>query len=121
MGGRSMARRKQTATVDLRVRMKEPLRAALEAEARKKGHSLNAEAVHRLERSFDRQDLLTEVLTLAFSAEMADLLRQATPEIKAFASDKPRQTLRFWRDRHSKLHVEFYEGLTDEELEMPGA
>ncbi len=47
-----MARRKQTAILGFHVRMKEQLRAALEAEARKKGHSLNAETVRRLEKSF---------------------------------------------------------------------
>jgi hypothetical protein len=63
-GGASMARRKQTATVDLKVRMKEPLRAALETEARKKGHSLNAEAVRRLEKSFhsENQGLISALL-----------------------------------------------------------
>jgi hypothetical protein len=61
----SMAQRKQSATVDLKVRMKEPLRAALEAEARKKGHSLNAEAVDRLKNSFrsENQNLLSAVMS----------------------------------------------------------
>ena len=47
-----MARREKSDTVQLKTRMKEPLRAKLEAAAEEKGISLNAEAVQRLERSF---------------------------------------------------------------------
>ena len=51
-----MAPRKQSATVDLKVRMKEPLRAKIEKAAKRRGVSMNAEAVERLERSFDKED-----------------------------------------------------------------
>ena len=47
-----MARRAKSDTVQLKTRMKEPLRAKLEAAAEENGVSLNAEAVQRLERSF---------------------------------------------------------------------
>ena len=57
-------KRKQTAVVQLKVRMREPLRAKLESAAAKKGTSINSEVVDRLERSFERQDLLAEFLTL---------------------------------------------------------
>ena len=43
-----MADRDRTATVDLKMRMKEPLRARLESAARDRGISMNAEAVGRL-------------------------------------------------------------------------
>jgi hypothetical protein len=66
--------RKKTDSVDLKVRMKEPLRARLEAAARAKGVSLNAEAVDRLGRSFDREDLLPEVLALPFGKPLAGIL-----------------------------------------------
>ena len=46
--------RKKSVTVDLKVRMKEPLRAKIEAAAKENGVSLNAEAVARLERSFQK-------------------------------------------------------------------
>lgn len=69
-----MTKRRASATVDLKVRMKEPLRAALERAARNHGLSMNAEAVDRLERSFQREDLLTEALTLAYGADIAILL-----------------------------------------------
>ena len=54
-----MARAK-SATVDLKVRMKEPLRAKIEAAARARGVSLNAEAVDRLEWSFVEEDFRFE-------------------------------------------------------------
>ena len=53
-----MAARKQTAIVGLKVRLREPLRKKLEVAAKKKGVSLNAELVSRLEESF-----LVETLT----------------------------------------------------------
>ena len=68
-----MPKRKQTDIVDLRVRMREPLRASIARAAVKRGVSLNAEAVDRLEQSFDRQktmELLERVDTLREAAMM---------------------------------------------------
>ena len=50
--------RDKSATVDLRVRMKEPLREKIETAARARGVSLNAEAVDRLARSFDADEAI---------------------------------------------------------------
>ncbi len=47
-----MAERSRSDTIQLKARMKEPLRAKLEAAAEARGVSLNAEMIHRLERSF---------------------------------------------------------------------
>lgn len=69
-----MAQREDAATVDLKVRMKEPLRARIEAAADARGISMNAEAVQRLERSFDRSDLLSEALTLALGPQSAGIV-----------------------------------------------
>ena len=55
--GHWMPPRKQNTTVDLKVRMKEPLRAKVEKAAKRRGVSMNAEAVDRLERSFDKEDV----------------------------------------------------------------
>lgn len=54
--------RAKSATIDIKVRMKEPLRAKLEKAAKERGISLNAEAVDRLERSFQTQAVLIETL-----------------------------------------------------------
>jgi hypothetical protein len=53
-----MAARKPTAIVGLKVRLREPLRKKLEIAAKKKGVSLNAELVARLEESFLGEGLL---------------------------------------------------------------
>jgi hypothetical protein len=55
--GSNMAARKQTAIVGLKVRLREPLRKKLEVAAKKKGVSLNAELVSRLEESFLGEEL----------------------------------------------------------------
>ena len=46
-----MAARSRSDTIQLKVRMKEPLRAEIEAAAKAKGVSLNAEIVERLQRA----------------------------------------------------------------------
>src|SRR5689334_15428001 len=52
IGRAAMTKRPQTALVGLRVRMREPLRKRLEVAAKKRGVSLNAELIARLEQSF---------------------------------------------------------------------
>jgi predicted HicB family RNase H-like nuclease len=51
------SKRSQAATVDLKVRVKEPMRAKIQREAKAKGISMNAEIVQRLQRSLDFDDL----------------------------------------------------------------
>jgi hypothetical protein len=46
--------RKPTETIALSLRVREELRRRLEREAKKQNHSLNAEIVHRLQRSLER-------------------------------------------------------------------
>jgi hypothetical protein len=69
-----MAKRKTTDQVQINVRMREGLRAKLELSAKKNYESLNREIVDRLERSFDRQELLVEALTLAYGNHLAAIL-----------------------------------------------
>ena len=69
-----MAKRKKTATVQLKVRMKEPLRGQLEKAAKARGVSLNSEAVDRLDRSFHNQALVNEVLEAMFGKPLAATL-----------------------------------------------
>ncbi|MGI8852330.1 MAG: Arc family DNA-binding protein [Methyloceanibacter sp.] len=70
-----MAARKQTAIVGLKVRLREPLRKKLEVAAKKKGVSLNAELVARLEESFLGEGLLDrmEKILAAFDNRIARL------------------------------------------------
>src|SRR5262245_9631690 len=69
-----MARRDPTALAQLKVRMREPLRARLEQDAKRRGVSINAEIVDRLERAADHQGLLSEALSLTDGKEFAGLL-----------------------------------------------
>ncbi len=69
-----MVNRDKTATVDLKVRMKEPLRAQLEEAAQGRGVSMNAEAVARLEDSFRVEELLPQILDLAYGRRAAGML-----------------------------------------------
>jgi hypothetical protein len=60
-----MAKRKKTATVQLKLRIREELRQKLERQAHGREVSLNSEMVRRLENSFESgtTDLLVKVLT----------------------------------------------------------
>jgi hypothetical protein len=51
--------RKRSATYDYKLRIREPLRRQIEAAAKKRGVSNNAEMTRRLERSFEQDDLFT--------------------------------------------------------------
>jgi len=59
-----MKKRSKTDTVHVSTRMREPLRAKLEAAAKARGVSLNAELVDRLERSFERDEFAQEIVRL---------------------------------------------------------
>ena len=74
-----MTERDDAATAEIKLRMKEPLRAKIESAARERGISMNAEMVDRLERSFERpaivKSLLGEALELSFGSKLAGLLQ----------------------------------------------
>ena len=55
-------KRPRSATVDLKVRMKEPLRASLEKAAKADGISLNAEAVRMIEEGFRTKEEETSLV-----------------------------------------------------------
>jgi hypothetical protein len=69
-----MADRDESTTAQLKVRMKEPLRALLEDSARERGISMNAEIVRRLERSFERRDRV--INGVALGAELYRVLTE---------------------------------------------
>ncbi|HIJ43034.1 MAG: Arc family DNA-binding protein [Rhodospirillales bacterium] len=56
-----MAKRKSSDTVDIKIRMKEPVRRKIEQAAAKRGVSMNAEMVSRLEQSFTSEDYMALV------------------------------------------------------------
>lgn len=71
-----MPKRKQTDTVDLKVRMKEPLRASLERAAKRRGVSMNAEAVNRLEQSFEIEDRFGGPRMVELMESVARIMKQ---------------------------------------------
>ena len=94
-----MAKRSRSDTIQLKARMKEPLRAKLEAAAEEKGISLNAEMVHRLERSFSDEDSLANEFGGIDDYRVAKLLFAIIPLIEA-------QTGKSWRrDQATFRHV----------------
>ena len=68
-----MARRAQSETVQIGLRVKEPLRARLEEAARARGVSVNAEVVRRVEASFEQDRWIESV----FGSEDVFRLMQA--------------------------------------------
>jgi len=60
--------------VQLSFRVTPDLKRELDAAAKRSGRSQSQEAEIRLERSFDRQGLLSEVLSIAYGKELAKLL-----------------------------------------------
>ncbi|SJM33126.1 hypothetical protein [Mesorhizobium delmotii] len=72
-----MAKRGDSPTADLKVRMKEPLRAKIEAAAAAKGVSMNAEAVDRLDRSFDDDTLFGSSVVRNWAIRLAHTFHDA--------------------------------------------
>src|SRR5436305_1158648 len=66
--------REASATVDIKIRMKEPLRADIERAATGKGISMNAEMVERLSRSFEHERMLDQALEWAYGRKLFALL-----------------------------------------------
>jgi hypothetical protein len=96
-----MSEREEAATVQLKVRMKEPLRANLEEAARRRGVSMNAETVHRLERSFEQDQRIEDVFG---NRDLFGLLRavaavmDAAGEVACIMFSRRNEASRGWLD-----------------------
>ena len=90
--------RPKSATVDLKIRMKEPLRARIEKAARSNGLSLNAEVVQRLDRSLQEEDVIRRVLGTEDTFALVRLISQAKEMIE-------RGTGRTCDDSYTAHHV----------------
>jgi hypothetical protein len=67
--------------VTLGLRVTAELKNRIEGAANEKGRSLSQEAEFRLERSFDREELLPEVLTLAYGKALANVFIAKRPQL----------------------------------------
>jgi len=72
-----MVKRAKSDTVDIGLRLKEAVRAKVERAAKERGVSMNAEIAGRVERSFERQGVIEEVLALAYGPQLASVFAKA--------------------------------------------
>jgi hypothetical protein len=79
--------------VPLSLRVTAEIRDKLEKAAVEKGRSLSQEAELRIERSFDREELLPEVLTLAYGKPVADVLIEERPQLVKIDSSHLRRVI----------------------------
>jgi hypothetical protein len=98
-GPNAMRTRDAAATVQLKIRIKEPLRGAIEKDAEARGVTMNVAINDRLEQSF-REDArwrdLREALALALGADVAGLtlaIGLAVRDVERWASLRPKGVL----------------------------
>ena len=88
-----MTARPKTAVAGMKIRLREPLRAKLEAAAKKKGISLNKELTFRVEQTFIKDDALGGVdarqiaLAMAAAFTLAASRKGKETMAKDFAND----------------------------------
>jgi hypothetical protein len=68
-------KRDAKAMADIKIRIREPLRAEIERAAKRRGISMNAEMNERLSASYERGRVLDEALNFAYGEDGAGLLR----------------------------------------------
>ena len=93
IGGPPKREPKEGERVALSLRMTPALKRKLDSSAEAGGRSQSQEAEFSLERSFDRTDLLSEVMTLAYGKELAGVVMMIG-EVMAFAGP---ETFRKWQ------------------------
>jgi hypothetical protein len=76
-------KRAAKAMVDIKIRMREPLRAEIERAAKRRGISMNAEMNERLSASYERGRVLDEALNFAYGEDGAGLLRLLGEVVRA--------------------------------------
>ncbi len=99
------------ARTSLGLRVTAQLKRRLDQAAAHSGRSQSQEAEFRLEQSFDRQDLFTDALTLAFGDQAARLLREilSSDDMRLFAffAQDPEMDLSLTLSReHGKARVQ---------------
>jgi hypothetical protein len=79
--------RSESATVDIKIRMKEPLRADIEDSANRRGISMNAEMVDRLTQSYRNDQSIISALDFAYGRETAGVMMLLHEVIKHTVRD----------------------------------
>jgi hypothetical protein len=79
--------RKETETIQLKLRFPEKLRLRIESAAERNQRSMNGEIVHRLEQSFQRDDTAAVVKATA-TAVVDQFLLVSDKKVRAAGKDK---------------------------------
>jgi hypothetical protein len=79
--------RTEDVTVEIKIRMKEPLRRAIERSAKQRGISMNAEMVDRLTQSYRNDQSLSAVFDFAYGPETAGMLMILQEVVRRTSSD----------------------------------
>src|SRR5262245_49226328 len=95
-GGPPKRKPKEGERVALSLRMSPELKRQLDAAAELGGRSQSQEAEFRLERSFDRSDLVSEVLSLAYGKELAGILMLLGDVLVLAECAHPKTRARTW-------------------------
>lgn len=115
--------RKESPTVQLKLRLKEPLRAAIERAAKERDVSMNTEMVGRLERSLSDRELVSRLDDLWLGRDVVGFLMLAervmteTGQSAVVASGKPGRSWLddpYAYDRAVKAFLEVAEALRPE-------
>jgi Arc-like DNA binding domain len=80
--------RKTTEIVSLSLRIREELRKRLEREAKRADRSMNAEIVHRLEQSFQQEDIIKTIKEVIGDLKKAALRDAGADPDKSEGEDK---------------------------------
>ena len=95
----------------LTLRIDATLLDRLRRSSEKSDRTVTEETVRRLELSFDRQDLLTEVLRLTVGEEVAALLNDQIVQLAELGEDgRPARQVTFGRDTDGNLYTDISEG-----------
>jgi len=111
-GAKSMTRRKKTDIVGLKLRLRESLRARIEAAAKAQERSLNNEVIARLEQSFDRESLTRLRDQVEKGLEAILVQNQRRENLLELESQKFRQAL----EEHYGLTTSKKSGDTQDDL-----
>ena len=101
----------------LGLRVTAELKNRIEGAANEKGRSLSQEAEFRLERSFDREELLPEVLTLAYGKALANVFIAKRPQLEKLDASLFKRMI---DHKHlSEFLAKHFDNSTGEEEEPP--
>ena len=107
-----MLARDESAATQLKLRIREPLRAAIERDAERRGISMNAVISERLEQSFQAEDGFGGPRISALFRSLVETIRLSGAGLTDGWLDDPsrrRSVLNLMKQRFDRIHVEMAE------------